>query len=89
MVTARRQERPRVATVLVRVWSAVVLLASITATAALLQDWLHGEVIAHLGWTFVLSMAVLFVLAVGVIFLPLLMIAVYLTRSAHPTKRKG
>jgi len=51
-------------------------LVALVLAGMLFDDYVRGEVISHLGLAFILALAAVVVLAVGVALLPLLIIAV-------------
>jgi hypothetical protein len=68
---------------LVRSWFALVSLAAMVMTGALVYDYIWGEGIAHLGLAWFINLSLLCLAALGAILLPLLVTAVILEHKSR------
>jgi hypothetical protein len=66
---------------LVRIWFGIVLCSVLFIGALLVMDYWHGELIEHIGWQFLLSLAALLCVGVATLSLPLLISALILDRK--------
>jgi len=82
MNSGNRQKTTAASRWLVRAWFGSVGLAALVLTGLLVDDHFRGEGISHLGLPFMLALASIVLLAVGVALLPLLIIAVFRDRRA-------
>jgi len=82
MNSENRQKTTAASRWLVRAWFGSVGLAALVLTGLLVDDHFRGEGISHLGLPFMLALASIVLLAVGVALLPLLIIAVFRDRRA-------
>lgn len=79
----QRDRIRRVSTLLVRTWVGGLIAAGLLLAGFLVQDYFRGEAISHFGLGFMVLMDVVALLSLSVVLLPLLIIAVLLSRRAR------